>query len=81
MIRRLGEKVRTLRERAGLSQTELAEALDLSASSRGYISEIESGKKVPPTGKIVQLARFFNVTTDYLLLDEQNDSAKDQTYQ
>ncbi|HEY0068916.1 MAG TPA: tRNA-guanine transglycosylase DpdA, partial [Chloroflexia bacterium] len=72
MISRLGEKVRRLREDAGLSQREFAQALGLSANSRGYISEIELGKKAPPAVKIVHLARFFNVTPDYLLLDDQD---------
>ena len=45
MIHRLGGKVKSLRERDGLSQTELAHHLRV--RSRGYISDIESGKKIP----------------------------------
>lgn len=70
MIERLGDKVRRLRERANLSQAELASAVGLSERSKGYISEIESGKKIPPAILILRIARYFEVTTDYLLRDE-----------
>lgn len=69
-MRRLGTKVRRLRKQACLSQTQLAVELGLSEHSKGYISEIESGKKTPPTEMIVLLAELFKVTTDYLLRDE-----------
>lgn len=70
MITKLGRKVRHLRERHGLSQSELALALGLSESSKGFISEIESGKKVPKAELVLKLAEQFGVTTDYLLRDD-----------
>lgn len=70
MIARLGGKLRRLRERAGLSQSELAALIGLSARSKGYISEIESGKKVPPAEVVLRVAQHFHVTTDYLLRDD-----------
>ncbi len=70
MIGRLGLKLRRLRESAGLSQAELAPHIGLRASSKGYISEIESGKKVPPAETVLRIAQFFSVTTDYLLRDD-----------
>jgi transcriptional regulator with XRE-family HTH domain len=70
MIERLGDKVRRLREQANLSQSELASILELSERSKGYISEIERGKKIPPAILILRIARHFQVTTDYLLRDE-----------
>lgn len=68
MITRLGEKVRRLREQAALTQTELAQQAGL--SSRGYISDVEKGKKIPPAERILKLAMIFHVTTDYLLRDD-----------
>jgi transcriptional regulator with XRE-family HTH domain len=56
-----------------MSQTELARQLGMSARSKGYISEIESGAKVPPPERILLLARLFGVTTDYLIRDELNE--------
>jgi transcriptional regulator with XRE-family HTH domain len=41
----------------------------MSGQSKGFISEVESGKRIPRADWIVRLARFFGVTTDYLLLD------------
>jgi repressor LexA len=70
MIQDLGKKVRRLRERVGMNQTELALILGLSAQSKGVISEIESGKKLPKAELIVRLAQYFDVSTDYLLRDD-----------
>ncbi len=71
MISRLGRKVRYLRERAGLTQAELAQAIGLRESSKGFISEIESGKKTPKAELVLRLADHFGVTTDYLIRDDQ----------
>jgi transcriptional regulator with XRE-family HTH domain len=68
-IQQFGAKVRRLREQAGLSQSELARSIGMSGQSKGFISEVESGKRIPRADWIVRLARFFGVTTDYLLLD------------
>lgn len=78
MIARLGTKLRHLRERAGLSQTELAQRIGMSERSKGYISEIEGGKKIPPTEKILKIALYFNVTTDYLLRDDIPEQGDDE---
>lgn len=68
MITRLGEKVKQLREQSRLTQTELARQAGL--SSKGYISDVEKGKKIPPTELVLKLAKIFHVTTDYLLRDD-----------
>jgi transcriptional regulator with XRE-family HTH domain len=39
-------------------------------TAHGYISELESGKKLPSVEFVLHLARLFNVTTDELLKDE-----------
>lgn len=70
LITQLGNKVRRLRELAGLSQAELAEAIGLSQYSKGFISEIESGKKIPRSELVLRLSLYFKVTTDYLLRDD-----------
>jgi transcriptional regulator with XRE-family HTH domain len=67
-IKRLGEKVRYLRKRTGMSQAALAG--ELGYTSRGYISELEKGRHLPTAETIVRLAIRFKVTTDYLLRDE-----------
>jgi transcriptional regulator with XRE-family HTH domain len=67
-MQRFGEKLRLLRTRKEMTLKELACALGLTA--HGYISEIESGKKKPTAEFVLNVARYFNVTTDQLLKDE-----------
>ncbi len=64
---KIGEKIALCRKRAGLSQEELASRLEL---SRQAVSRWETSSAVPDIEKVVQLSKLFNVTTDYLLLDE-----------
>lgn len=65
----IGEKIKTLRKSAGLTQKELAEKLQL----EGYefsdltILRIEQGKRFVPDYEIVALADYFGITTDELL--------------
>ncbi|MCC2258902.1 helix-turn-helix transcriptional regulator [Intestinimonas aquisgranensis] len=58
------ERVHMLRKQRGMSQRELGEAIGLSHKS---ISTIESGSRTTTLEKLVILARFFQVSTDYLL--------------
>lgn len=67
-MKRFGQKLRTLRTHRQMTLTALAQALGHSA--HGYISEIESGKKVPTAEFVLNVARLFHVTTDELLKDE-----------
>jgi transcriptional regulator with XRE-family HTH domain len=67
-MQRFGEKLHSLRIKKQLTLKELASALGL--TSHGYISEIEAGKKKPTTEFVLNVARFFDVTTDSLLKDE-----------
>ena len=65
---RFGEKLRTLRNRRGLTLAQLADQLGYKA--HGHLSEIESGKKLPTVGLALKVARLFDVSTDILLKDE-----------
>ncbi len=68
-MQRLGEKVRTLRKRRGMTIKALALALGF--PSHSYVSEIETGKKLPSTELIIKLADLFQVTVDELVRDER----------
>ena len=59
-----GEKLQSLRQRAGMSQDALAERLQV---SRQAVSRWERDETMPETDKVVALADIFGVTTDYLL--------------
>lgn len=63
----LADKIVRLRKKYGWSQEELAEKMDI---SRQAVSKWESAQTVPDLGRILQLARLFGVSTDYLLKDE-----------
>ena len=57
-------RVYELRKQRNMSQKELGEVLGLTAKS---ISTIESGLRSTTIEKLVLLAKFFQVSTDYLL--------------
>lgn len=63
----ISEKIRELRKKAGLSQEELAEKIDVSRQS---VSKWESAQTVPEMGKLIKLSEIFNVSLDYLISDE-----------
>ena len=62
----LGQKLQGLRRERGWTQEELAGKLDV---SRQALSRWESDSALPDTKNVVQLARIFGVSTDYLLLE------------
>lgn len=65
-----GEKLQKLRARAGLSQDQLAELLDV---SRQAVSKWERSEAMPEAEKLVRISRQFGVSTDYLLLEEAEE--------
>lgn len=67
-MQRFGEKLHTLRTAHALTLQQLA--AELGYATHAYISELESGKKVPTAALVLKVARRFNVTTDVLLKDE-----------
>ena len=61
------ERLKELRAQKGLSQAQLAKATGLSQSAITYW---ETGKRIPNASAVIILARFFDVSTDYLLGEE-----------
>src|SRR6478609_12112900 len=64
---RFGSKVRALRRREGLSQSDLAAKLGISAS---YLNLIENHKRPLPAPLLVKLAQQFNVDLTQFASDE-----------
>ena len=60
----IADRIKQLRETAGLSQAALAKRLGITRSS---VNAWEMEITVPSTQYIVELARLFKVSTDYLL--------------
>ena len=67
-----GEKLQSLRQKAGMSQDALAEQLHV---SRQAVSRWERDETMPETDKVVLLADLFGVTTDYLLRQQSEETA------
>src|SRR5690349_20450114 len=63
-----GSKLRALRLQRGWGQTDVSRKLGL--ARRGYISNLETGRKAPSLELVVRIADLFGVTTDNLLRDE-----------
>ena len=64
----LGETICRLRTHAGLSQSDLAEALEVSRQS---VSKWETNASVPDLDKLVRMADFFHVSLDQLVKGEE----------
>lgn len=62
-----GQKLRYLRSKRNMLQTELAQQLHL--ARQGYVSNLETGRKEPSLELVVRVADLFEVSTDYLLRD------------
>ncbi len=60
----LGERLKALRTEKNIGQNLLAEELKLSNAS---ISYWETGKQEPTAQAIFKLAKYFNVSADYIL--------------
>ena len=63
----ISQKILLQRKKKGISQEDLANALNV---SRQAVSKWESSQSVPDMDKIVAFSSYFNITTDYLLKDE-----------
>jgi transcriptional regulator with XRE-family HTH domain len=64
----IGERLKALRQERGWSQEELANKI--SAAGAHQISRYENGKITPATETVVRLAEVFDVSIDYLLVDD-----------
>lgn len=76
MIKGLGERLRERREQYHLSQKQAAEQLKISYS---VLCNYENGERTPSLNRLIQLARFYQCSTDYLLgfSKERNDKTLD----
>lgn len=69
-MQRFGEKLRSLRNRHGLSLRELSSTLGY--ASHAYVNAVEIGKKKPTVELVMKVADLFKVTPDQLLQDDQD---------
>lgn len=64
----LGEKLKEIRKRFGLSQEQLAEIMNV---SRQAITKWETDGGIPDVSNLQELSKIFGITVDYLLDDEK----------
>ena len=57
------QRLRDLREDADKSQEELAKII---GTTQSYYAQYENGKRAIPFERVVALARYYNVSLDYL---------------
>lgn len=60
----ISEKIKELRELSQISQSQLAKKLDVTRSS---VNAWENGLSTPTTQYIVDMAKLFHVSADYIL--------------
>lgn len=73
-----GKTLRELRESRRLKQRELAKAIYISPSA---ISQYENGRTRPSRDNLETIAKYFNVSTDYLLGTSPNADIEKQMNQ
>lgn len=59
-----GEILKSLRKQGGLTQSELGRRVGL---SKAVVSKYENGMGYPTFDTLIRIAKYFGVTTDYLL--------------
>lgn len=65
----LSEKLKELRDNKNYKQNELIDYLGISQAT---LSNYETGRRMPSYETLIKIAKFYNVTTDYLLGHEIN---------
>ena len=64
VVQVIAEKIKALRQARGWTQSELARRMGV---TRNGINSWEQGLSMPSLSSLVELAKTFSVTTDYLL--------------
>lgn len=57
-------KLKDLREDRDLKQREIAKLIK---TTQSYYSQLENGQKIITVDRLIKLAKFYNVSTDYIL--------------
>lgn len=67
----LGDRLRTYRERAGLTQSDVADMLNITAQA---YSHYETGRRAPSPDNFYRIAQIYHTSMEYLLTGEQDSS-------
>lgn len=66
----IADRLKELRKKAGYSQEQLAEMLDV---SRQAVSKWESAQGNPDIENVIKLTKIYHVSTDYILLGHEKE--------
>lgn len=69
----LSKQITHLRKKVGMSQSQLADQLNVSPSAIGMY---EQGRRIPDLPTLISISRFFNVSLDYLITGEEFTHSK-----
>ena len=64
----LSKQIIALRKKSGLSQSQLARKLNISASTAGMY---EQGRRTPSLDVLISMANLFDVSLDYLITGKE----------
>ena len=64
MVYEIADRIKYLREKAGMKQIDLAKKLGI---SRSAVNSWEMSLSLPSIANVIELAKIFHVSTDYLL--------------
>lgn len=70
---RMGDRIRTLRKEMGLTQQEFADRVGIHIIQ---ITRYETGKSVPSVNVLDKIAKFCEVTVDYIIHGTDKEMAK-----
>lgn len=73
---KIGKRVKEAREKSGMTQADLAEAVNVSVT---YISSIERGLSFPRGEVLVGILNALNVSSDFVFCDVVNGSLKQKS--
>lgn len=65
---KFGQKLKSLREKKKLTQTEASKALEI---SQNIISQYESGTRIPSFENLIKMADYFGISLDEMVFDAQ----------
>ncbi len=77
MILKLSDRIREMRERNEMTQSDLARCLNI---TRASVNAWEMGISIPATEKIVELAKLFHISTDFLLGTTSSETVNLENY-
>jgi transcriptional regulator with XRE-family HTH domain len=73
-----GDRIREIRESKGMNQDRLADRAQI---SKGFLSDIENGKRNPSSDNLLRIANVLGASLDYLMKGEVQTEEKTRTVQ